>query len=274
MTITIGLVANVYNEANALPGWLETHLPFFDDVRVLHAGPRGEHSNDGTIELLERWRVPVKFSSIDAGFGALRTECVRFSPCDWVMILDADERFYAVHRILECSGEGTPQDEVDRILAGYSSELPDWATIGTLGAGLEIGVKGIENQGAHLHYVLDCNPQADALITIRRHWHDFSWRRPSQNWQQIPDWQLRVVRNSDSVYYDAGVRVHERLVGARDIVNPDCTWGPFFDHFHFFFKRMEWQQRRHDIAIYNAINDGRTPPTQREFTGVWEDLAN
>lgn len=48
---TIGLVANVYNEINALPGWLETHLPFFDDVRVLHAGPQGEYSYDGTIEL-------------------------------------------------------------------------------------------------------------------------------------------------------------------------------------------------------------------------------
>ncbi len=33
MSITLGLVANVFNEVNALPGWLETHLPYFNDVR-------------------------------------------------------------------------------------------------------------------------------------------------------------------------------------------------------------------------------------------------
>ena len=73
---TIGLVANVYNEANALPGWLETHLPFFDDVRVVHAGPGGEWSNDGTIELLEKWRVPVRFCAIENGFGVVRSRAI------------------------------------------------------------------------------------------------------------------------------------------------------------------------------------------------------
>lgn len=51
MSVTIGLVANVYNEVNAITGWLETHTPFFDDVRVFHSGPGGAKSNDGTIEI-------------------------------------------------------------------------------------------------------------------------------------------------------------------------------------------------------------------------------
>jgi hypothetical protein len=41
--------------------------------------------------------------------------------------------------------------------------------------------------------------------------------------------------------------------------------GPFFDHHHFFFKKMEMAQRSHDVAVYNAINDGKTPPTWEEF---------
>ena len=108
MTVSIGLVANVYNEIHALPGWLETHLPFFDDVRVTHAGPQGARSTDGTIELLEKWGVPVDYDSIDDGFGAVRTRAVCRSPCDYVCILDADERFYSVHRIMVCTGESTP----------------------------------------------------------------------------------------------------------------------------------------------------------------------
>ena len=104
---SIGLVANVYQEANALPGWLETHLPFFDDVRVLHTGPQGAYSTDGTIELLEKWNIPVHFGAIDEGFGIIRTKAVRSSPCDWVMVLDADERFYPVHCKMICSGEAS-----------------------------------------------------------------------------------------------------------------------------------------------------------------------
>ena len=73
MPVTIGLVANVYNEANALPGWLECHLPYFDDVRIFHAGPGGARSDDGTMELLEKWHIPVAFGAIDDGFGAVRT---------------------------------------------------------------------------------------------------------------------------------------------------------------------------------------------------------
>jgi hypothetical protein len=263
---SLGLVANVYQEVNALPGWLETHLPFFDDVRVTHAGPQGKHSTDGTIELLEKWRIPVDFDSIDEGFGAVRTRTIRRSPCDYVMLLDADERFYQVHRIMVCTGRSTPPSEVDTILHSYDfrdlkAMQSNWENIGRLGAELRVDVAAEKtyDQGERLREVLE-QYHPDAVIAIRRHWHDFSFRRPTQNWHEIPDWQLRIVKNDPSIYYDPGVKVHEHLVGAKDIFRPDPTRGPYFDHFHFTMKRMEPEQRAADVRIYNAIHEGRVPP--------------
>lgn len=267
MTLTLGLVANVYNEVNALPGWLETHLPFFDDVRVTHAGPQGKRSTDGTIELLERWNIPVEFDSIDDGFGAVRTRTIRRSPCDYVMLLDADERFYPLHRRIVCTGESTPQSEVDCILQTYDfrdmkAMMSNWENIARLGAKLVVSTEDYPapyNQGERLREVLD-DYKPDAVVAIRRHWHDLSFKRPTQNWHEIHDWQLRIVRNHPSIYYDPGVKVHEHLHGAANVFRADPTYGPFFDHMHFFFKRMEPAQREHDVRIYNAIHDGKVPP--------------
>ena len=269
MTTTIGLVANIYNEANALPGWLETHLPYFDDVRVLHAGPGGQYSDDGTLEILKKWNIPVEFCAIDEGFGAVRTRALRMSPCDWVMILDADERFYPVHRILSCSGEATPQSEVDWILQSYDFRgvnLPNWENVAKLGSNLRVSVESTYNQGARLRETLETE-RPDAVVTVRRHWHDFSFRRPTQNWFTDPDWQMRLVKNDPRIHFDLSKRMHEQLLGAQHNIRADTVRGPFFDHFHFTFKRMEQEQRSHDIAIYDSIHEGKTPPTREQFVG-------
>lgn len=273
MSVTIGLVANVYQEANALPGWLETHLPFFDDVRVLHAGPGGAYSNDGTLEILDKWSVPVEFCAIDDGFGVVRTRALRMSSCDYVMLLDADERFYPVHRVLQCEGEGTTQHEVDRILQGYDfrgGNLPNWDNLDRLGASLKVWHKEGFCQGVHIRDILDhwedyTDKRIDAVATIRRHWHDFSFQRPTQNWQTNPDWQLRLVRNTPGICFDPGTRMHESLYGAKHVFKADMLRGPFFDHFHFTFKRMEVEQRAHDVAIYDAVHAGGRPPLWEEF---------
>lgn len=262
MSITLGLVANVYNEVNALPGWLETHLPHFDDVRVYHAGPQRRLSNDGTMEILEKWRVPVLFGEIDVGFGVVRTEAIHSSPCDYVMLLDADERFYAVHRYMECVGEATPQSEVDWILQSYDFHgvnLPNWENVAKLGANLRVRFGNPYNQMKNLREILEMT-RPDAVCTVRRHWHDLTFKRPTQDWYASPDWQMRLVRNSQDIYFDPSTRMHERLVGASNVVRADLKDGPFFEHFHFTFKQMEQEQRRHDIAIYDAIHEGRTPP--------------
>lgn len=268
MTVTIGLVANVYNEANALPGWLETHLPYFDDVRVLHAGPQWERSNDGTIEIMEKWRIPYKFDSINDGFGAIRTRALRYSPCDYVMLLDADERFYPLARVLTCSGMCDTKQDVDNILRNYefrNGKTPNWDEIAKLGAGLVVHAEHVYDQGRVLREMLE-EHRPDAVCSIRRHWHDLRMTRPTQNWMVVPDWQMRIVRNDESILFDTSTRMHERLVGAKNVLRADFRVGPFFDHFHFAFKRMEVDQRRHDIAVYDAIHEGRVPPTLEEFS--------
>lgn len=270
LVVSIGLVANVYQEANALPGWLETHVPFFDDVRVYHAGPNGAFSDDGTIEIIQKWKIPIAFGSIDRGFGEVRTEAIRFSPCDYVMILDADERFYPICRYLTCTGKSTPRAEADAILQTYDfsdvkTVLPNWENVARLGANLTVAFTDVYDQGAYLRDLLNTK-KPDAVATIRRHWHDFSMRKPTQNWHNDPDWQMRLVRNHPSIYFDSSTRMHERLQGMTYTIHAEQQRGPFFDHFHFTFKRMEVEQRAHDVAIYNAIHDGKRPPSWREFT--------
>ena len=267
MSVTIGLVANLYQEANALPGWLETHTPYFDDVRVLHAGPRGEYSNDGTIEILQKWGIPTEFCAIDDGFGVVRTRALRMSPCDYVMLLDIDERFYATHKILHCAGEPDPQAIIDWILQSYDysgTNLPNWENISKLGQNLRVEVGAVYDQGSRLRELLEMWT-FDAVAVIRRHWHDLAMTRPTQDWKQLPDWQMRLVRNHSSIYFAQDTRMHERLEGANKVIRADSVRGPFFEHFHFHFKRMEPEQRRMDIKIYDAIHSGKTPPTVEEF---------
>lgn len=267
MTVSLGLVANVFQEVNALPGWLETHLPFFDDIRITHAGPQGTHSTDGTIELLEKWNIPIDFDSIDDGFGAVRTRTVRRSPCDYVMLLDADERFYPVHRVMVCTGISTPPSEVDAILQTYDfrdmkAMMSNWENIDKLGVELRVEEESDRaeySQGRRLREVIE-KYRPDAVMTIRRHWHDFSFRRPTQNWHEVPDWQLRIVKNDAEIKWDANVKMHEHLNGAGNVFRPDPTRGPFFDHFHLWMKRMEPGQREHDVRIFDSIHGGRVPP--------------
>lgn len=278
MTVSIGVVANIYNEANALPGWLECASSWADSIDVYHAGPGGAYSNDGTMEILEKWKVPVHRGSIDEGFGIVRTAAVRSSPCEWVMILDADERFYRLLPQMTCGGEETPQEDVDRILGeytrviqGYDSDTgkvpSNFENVHRLGDRLSVTFGAIYDQVAALREALEHHTTVDAVATVRRHWHDFSFRRPTQNWHRHPDYQLRIVRNTPHVHFEPNVRMHETLVGASNRLQPNQAHGPFFDHHHLFFKRLEAQQRAHDLAIYNAIHACRKPPTWEEFRG-------
>lgn len=257
--LTIGVVANLFQEANALPGWLESATSWADWVGVMHAGPGGEKSGDGTLEILEKWGIPTQFCAIDDGFGVVRTKTLRMCPCDYTVLLDADERLLSVHRRMTCGGESTPPDRTDSILTAYTSCSPNWDDVSSLGDKLSVNIDDTYNQAELLRYLLRTeNP--DAVCTVRRHWHNFTFRRPTQNWMIEPDWQMRIVRNDPSICFDPSTVMHERLVGAHKIHRGDLYSGPFIDHFHLFFKKMEMEQRRHDVEIYNAIHKGWTPP--------------
>jgi hypothetical protein len=183
------------------------------------------------------------------------------------MLLDVDERFYPIQRNMTCSGYSTPQHEVDWILQSYDFRgvnLPNWENVDRLGSRLSVDVGALYDQGTYLRNILELD-RPDVVCTIRRHWHDLSFRRPTQNWHTDPDWQMRLVRNDPNIYFDSDTRMHERLVGMEKVYTANMTMGPFFDHFHFIFKRMEVEQRAHDIAIYDALNRGERPPTWKEF---------
>ena len=264
MPKTLGLVCNLFNEVNALPGWLEMATSYFDDVQIYHSGPGGAESTDGTMEILRKWRVPVHRGKIDEGFGIVRTAAVRASPCDYVMILDADERFYPHAPALTCGGESTPPDEVNEILKDYDARDQEachsnFENVHRLGANLVVSFAEVYNQGAWLRDIIE-HGALDCVCMIRRHWHDFSWKRPTQNWHTHPDYQRRLIRNHPSICFDANVRMHEQLVGASNVYQPNQTHGLFIDHYHLHFKRMEPEQRSHDVRIYDAVHQGKDVP--------------
>lgn len=237
----ITAVANVYNEANAIRGWLEMACGgFFDDVLIYHTGPHGEYSNDGTIEACEKWGARIEYGSIDPGFGTVRTQAVRHVRTEWAMLMDADERFHRFAPCLVCIGA----DDIRQ------PEMP-------------------YNQGDMLRHILD-TPDIDGVVTVRRHWHDFTWKRPTQNWVEIHDLQMRILRNVPHVIYSEFPKMHERIIDTRTGAEPrhhraTLPYGPFHDHYHCFFKLQEPEQRLHDIAIYDNLHFEREVPTWNEF---------
>lgn len=244
----ITAACNVYMEANAIHGLLETASQFFDEIFILHTGPDGALSTDGTIETCRKWGARIEFGSINEGFGVIRTRLVTESKTDWVMILDADERFYPQVPLLDVEG-------TDRYSGG---PIPESINLRSLNP------KWI-NQGQMLRELM--NGPWDVIETSRRHWFDHSWKRPTQNWHEIADWQSRTIRNNGNIGFSSDVKMHEQIRHLRGgHVNswkgnaPDN--GPYHDHFHCFYKPMEPEQRKQDIAIYDALHEGRPmPPT-------------
>lgn len=234
---SIGMACNIYNDVHAVAGLLETASQFFDELVFVHAGPQGAYSTDGTIELIEKWKAKIIFASIDEGFGIIRTHAVRSCKTEWVMILDADERFWPTAPIVFPHGDAQPFH-----MQHYHDAY---------------------NQGAMLKRIIQY-PDIDVVKTIRRHWDDFSWTKPRQNWHKIPDIQMRIMRNIPEIGFKAEVRMHEQLRDSRTGGEPRSypatpDRGPFHDHYHCFFKLMEPEQRAHDIQIFDAIYKGETP---------------
>lgn len=241
--MSIAASINVYNDVVALRGLLETASSYFDELFVVHSGPNGAHSTDGTIELCEQFGVKLVFDDIDKGFGVIRSRLIHEHGCEWAMILDADERFHPTMPQLNCEGNAT-WDLGNPLIRPNLTVTP---------------TENINIQGYALKDVINNNPTIMAVRTIRRHWMDFTHKNPTQNWNLIPDYQLRIVRNVPEIEYVSDVRMHERLMDKRTGQDPlhinDDSLLIFHDHYHPFFRNNYPGSKEKNEQYYKILEN-------------------
>lgn len=246
--MSLGLACNFFREPFALPGFLAMAVSgYFDDVVMISSPPSDAKPDDESIALVEKAGVRLVHTTIDAGYGVVRTRCIRESQADWVLIMDCDERFHVTAPVLRCEGtEGYPQ--VKEPLLKVTREREGF------------------DQGARLKQMIkDAGKDKNGICMSRRHWFNApgEFSRPCQNWQLIADWQLRCVRNSPFIFYDPAVRMHEKLLDSRTwselaYVRGDTTEGPFFDHYHFWAKEADPEGRKLAIKTYERLDKAGT----------------
>lgn len=238
---SIALCCNVYNDAAALRGLLETGSQFFDNIFIVHSGPGGAKSTDGTIELCESFGATIVYDDIQRGFGVIRTRAVHACGCEWAFILDADERFFPTPQVLHCVGDESFPSVPNPKLEVTAQSTPC-------------------QQGALLKRLIS-DPKAMAIRSTRRHWFDFTMRRPTQNWLINRDHQLRIVRNVPEIRYKTDVVMHERITDLRTGTEPyflaqDDYGGIFHDHFHMYFRRSSPGKKEANEQNYSRLERG------------------
>lgn len=243
MSATIAACFNVYNDAPALRGALEAAVRFFDNIFVIHSGPVGIHSTDGTLDLLREFGIDPKFDDIEKGFGVVRSRLIHECGCDWAFLMDADERFFPLLPMLHCEGTdgwspGTP----------YENHL-------------RVEVRNdICNQGDLLRALIN-NPEYKAIRSTRRHWFDLGMRHPTQNWHIVQDHQLRIVKNEGEIAYRSDVKMHERLIDSRTGEEPHWAAqgdysGIFHEHFHCAFRKAFPGTKEANERAYQRLERG------------------
>lgn len=248
--MSLGIACNFFREPHALPGFLELATSgFFDDVVMVSSPPAKSKPDDESIALVEKAGVRLVHTTIDAGYGVVRTRCIRESRADWVLILDCDERFHTTAPALECIGtEGYPQVKKPNLRVNRGEE---W------------------DQGAGLKEHLAKSGGVDGFRMSRRHWFcaPGEFTNPCQNWHLITDWQLRLVRNSPFIFYDPEIKMHEKILDSRTWSEPrwstgDEFRGPFIDHYHFWAKNQDPEGRKLAVETYKKLDEPAT-------TGMW-----
>lgn len=247
MTITAAL--NVYQEAIALPSALEAAKAWADDILVIHSSPYGKFSTDGTMEILKESGVRYYCMDVMIGFGRIRTQLIQRSKTDWVMILDADERFHPITPVFSCHGQ------------------EQWPVVAEPNLTLT-KVQDNFNQLDLLRHLLQEAPQDILSLQMsRRHWMcaPGEWECPCQSWnERESDWQQRCVRVSPWVFYDPERAMHEIIKDTRTWSGPkyisgDTLHGPFFDHYSQHFKKLGGQARiKEAIATYESLDHAGT----------------
>lgn len=82
-------------DARLLPAWLAANAAPFAGLAVLYDGPTVPATVQDMIDNLApqpRGSVIVEARPLDRDFAAQRARLARMSPCQWILMLDADER--------------------------------------------------------------------------------------------------------------------------------------------------------------------------------------
>jgi len=241
----IGVVCHFHAERHALRPFIEAAEKMFDEIVLVSSPMDGTPPDPETIKIAEASGHKLIYDTLSQGFGALRTRCIGYSSCEWVMIADADEVLWPTAPDLHCTGRDKfPQTLAPNLQVGRSEgETNQYATL-----------RGLCAKAG--------NDGSLAICLSRRHWMGApgEWDRPAQNWTVEQDWQLRLVKNSQWLCYDPEVKMHERLLFTPTWNEPRfirVTDGSLFvDHYSWHYKSQEPAQNAEDAAIYEALCPG------------------
>lgn len=85
---TISACMMVKNEEEMLPGCLDSIRDWVDEIIVVDTG-----STDRTVEIAESYGAKIYHQPWEGNFSKHRNYTIELATCDWVFIIDADERF-------------------------------------------------------------------------------------------------------------------------------------------------------------------------------------
>lgn len=91
-TATISACMMVKNEEELLPGCLDSIRDWVDEIIVVDTG-----STDRTIEIAESYGAKIFHQPWEGNFSKHRNHSIELATCDWIFIIDADERYEPDH---------------------------------------------------------------------------------------------------------------------------------------------------------------------------------
>jgi glycosyltransferase involved in cell wall biosynthesis len=84
---TISLCMIVKNEEKFLPACLESVKDYVDEIIIVDTG-----STDSTVEIAKRYNAKIYHHPWENSFSKARNYSLKYATCDWILILDADEK--------------------------------------------------------------------------------------------------------------------------------------------------------------------------------------